>query len=466
MPVRLPPGLIAGVSGFRGRVGAAFTPELAAALAAAYGTFLREEGEAGPVLVGRDSRTSGPMFSGAAVAGFVSTGRRVVDVGVVPTPTLLLAAAEAQAAGAVAVTASHNPAEWNAFKFATGQGAFLSRDRMERFLAFLAGRDPERAAWDALAPAERDDGACERHVARVLDLPQLDRDRIRAAGLRVALDCVNGAGGAAMSALLEGLGCQVRAIGLEPHGRFPRDPEPTAANLGDLGRLVASSGASVGLAVDPDADRLSLVDERGRALGEDLTLALAADVVLAREPGAVATNLSTSRVIDDVAEARGCSTLRAPVGEANVASLISREGAVVGGEGNGGVILPELHLTRDALVGAALVLEFLASNPETPLSERVARWPAYAIVKEKVEFRREALPAAFEALRRGLPEGGGANLDDGLRIEWPARREWLHVRASGTEPVVRLIAESPAPGFGAHALVEEAGAILSRTGGG
>lgn len=465
MPVRLPPGLMVGVSGFRGRVAETFTPELAAGLAAGYATFLAGEGEAGPVLVGRDSRVSGPMLAAAAVAGLTSTGRRVVDLGVVPTPTLLLAAADARAAGAVAVTASHNAADWNAFKFATGRGAFLSQEAMTRFLAFLAARDPRRAAWDALKPAESDDGACERHVARVLALPELDVERIRSARLRVALDCVNGAGGAAMTALLERLGCDVQAIGLEPHGRFPRDPEPTAANLGELGRLVASSGAAAGLAVDPDADRLSLVDETGRPLGEDLTLALAADVALGRRPGPVATNLSTSRVIDDVAEARGCTVLRAPVGEANVASLIAREGAVVGGEGNGGVILPALHLTRDALAGAALALEFLAAEPRTPLSERVARWPEYAILKQKVEFPREALPAALETLRRELPGGGAANLDDGLRIEWRDRREWLHVRASGTEPVVRLIAESPAPGRGAGTLLAEAAAILSRTGG-
>jgi len=466
LPLRLPPGLMVGVSGFRGRVGAPFTPELAAGLAAAYGTFLAEEGEGGAIFVGRDSRVSGPMLAGAAAAGLISVGREVVDAGVVSTPTLLLAAADAGAAGAVAVTASHNPAEWNAFKFATGRGAFLSPKRMERFLAFLAARDPRRAAWDALRPVRRDPGASERHVARILGLPQVYAEQIRGAGLAVALDCVNGAGGVAVPGLLERLGCSVRGIGLEPHGRFPRDPEPTAANLRDLGELVTSSNACAGLAVDPDADRLSLVDEKGRPLGEDLTLAIAADVVLARERGPVATNLSTSRVIEDVAESRGSRVLRAPVGEANVAWLMEQAGAVVGGEGNGGVILPALHPTRDALVGIALTLQFLALEPETSLSERVARWPAYVVVKEKAAFPRQALPEAFEALERELPPGGAANRDDGLRVEWPERREWIHVRPSGTEPVVRLIAEGPAPGEDARALVDHARAVLSRIGGG
>ncbi len=455
-----------GVSGFRGRVSEAFTPELAAGLAAAYGTFLAEEGRSGPVVVGRDSRTSGPMLAAAAAAGLVSAGRRVVDLGVVPTPTVLLAAADAEAAGAVAVTASHNPAEWNAFKFATGQGAFLSPERMERFLAFLAERNPVRAAWDALPEVERDDGAGRRHVERVLALPQLDVEQVRRAGLRIALDCVHGAGGVVLPELLKRLGCDVRAIGLEPHGRFPRDPEPTAQNLGDLAELTASSEAAAGLAVDPDADRLSLVDETGRPLGEDMTLALAADVVLRRSPGIVVANLSTSRVVDDVARAHGCPLLRAPVGEANVAWRMRREGAIVGGEGNGGVILPALHFTRDALVGAALALQFLADEPGAALSERVGRLPAYAIVKRKAPFPREALPAAFEALLRDMPSGGESNHEDGLRIDWTERREWLHVRPSGTEPVVRLIAESPAPGEGARELVAQAEGVLRRSGGG
>ena len=264
-------------------------------------------------------------------------------------------------------------------------------------------------------------------------------ERIRAARIPVALDCVNGAGGVIMPELLARLGCEVHGTGLEPNGRFPRDPEPTAANLSGLGDLVTASGARIGLAVDPDADRLSLVDERGRPLGEDLTLALAADVVLGRRPGTVVTNLSTSRVLNDVAARHGCRVIRAPVGEINVVVRMMAEGAVVGGEGNGGVIVPALHHTRDAAAGAALLLQYMANEPGVSLSERIARLPSYRIVKEKLSFPRARLDDAYAALIRDLPTGD-SDRSDGLRLEWPAESSWLHVRPSGTEPVVRLIA--------------------------
>lgn len=441
MPIRLPDDLMVSVSGFRGRVGESITPELVAGLAASYGTFLREEGDEGRVMVGRDSRTSGPMLMRAAVAGLVSAGCRVVELGVVPTPTLMLAVKEVGAAGGLGVTASHNPAEWNALKFAVRGGTFLPPDRMTRFQARIRERDPVRAPWDAIASVEEDRGAVERHIERILDLELLDTERIRGEGFRVALDCVNGAGGVIMPRLLSRLGCKVHAIGTEPNGRFHRDPEPTADNLAALGELVRTSGARIGLAVDPDVDRLSLVDETGRPLGEDLTLALAADVVLRRQPGRVVTNLSTSRVLDDVADRHGCRVIRAPVGEINVVVRMQHEGAVIGGEGNGGVVLPDLQHTRDAPVGAALLLQFLADEPGTPLSARVARLPSYTIVKEKMPLARESLEAAYAELTHVLPPGDRDG-SDGLRLDWPSRGSWLHVRPSGTEPVVRMIAEA------------------------
>ncbi len=459
MPIFLPDDLMVGVSGFRGRVGGSLSPELVAGLAASYGTFLREEGDDGPVVVGRDSRTSGPMLMRAAVAGLLSAGSRVVELGVVPTPTLMLAVREGAAAGGLGVTASHNPAEWNALKFAVRGGTFLPPDRMARFQARVRERDPGRASWDAIAQVVRDESAVERHVERILNLSSIDTDRIGRETMRVALDCVNGAGGVIMPPLLTRLGCEVHAIGTEAHGRFHRNPEPTAASLGALGDLVRASGARIGLAVDPDVDRLSLVDERGRPLGEDLTLALASDVVLRRRRGCVVTNLSTSQVVDDVAESHGCRAIRAPVGEINVVERMVEEDAVVGGEGNGGVILPELHHTRDAPAGAALLLQFLADEPGVPLSARAGRLPSYGIVKEKVLFPRERLADAYAALSRTLPPGS-RDRSDGLRIEWRARRSWLHVRPSGTEPVVRLIAEAPDPAA-AQSLVDGAMDVLS-----
>ncbi len=457
MPLQLPDDLMVSVSGFRGRVGAPLTPELVAGVAAAFGAFLKEEGRGEVVCVGRDSRTSGPMFVAAAVAGLQSVGTHVVDVGMVPTPTLLLATQHHGAAGGIGVTASHNPAEWNALKLVTGEGIFLDADLSGRFRTFLAERDPERAAWDALGRVETDHEAVARHMERILALPQLDLDGLRERGFTVALDCVHGAGGTIMPALLERLGCTVHAIGTETDGRFPRDPEPTAAHLGDLGALVVESGADVGFAVDPDVDRLSLVDETGKPLGEDLTLALAAAVVLRRTPGALVTNLSTSQVVEDVARAHDSTVVRSAVGEVNVARRMQAEGAVVGGEGNGGVILPSVQHTRDAPLGTALILQHLLDEGTT-LSEAAGRWPAYVIVKEKVRFPREALEDAYRALEETM-DAPGKDTTDGLRLAWPKKRAWLHVRPSGTEPVVRLIAEAPDEAA-ARALVSRAADCL------
>lgn len=460
MPIRLPADLMVSVSGFRGRVGDVVTPELVTGLAARYGAFLQGEGDGVHIVVGRDSRTSGPMLERAVVAGLLSVGCRVTELGIVPTPTLMLAVGELGADGGIGVTASHNGPEWNALKLAVRSGTFLPPERMQKYLTTLESDSPRRASWNEIEAVERDDSRIQRHLDQVLDLPLLDADQIRARRFVVGLDCVNGAGGVIVPTLLERLGCRLHGIGLEPHGRFPRDPEPTAANLGDLGRLVVESGASVGFAVDPDADRLSLVDEMGCPLGEDLTLALAVETVLSRRQGLVATNLSTSRVVEDAAARHGCSVHRAPVGEINVVLAMQKIGAVVGGEGNGGVIVPELHHTRDAVVGVALILQRLADSPGARLSELVAELPTYGIVKEKLRFPRERLAEAYEALAADLP---GASVDngDGLRLDWPERASWLHLRPSGTEPVVRLIAEAPTA-EAAKVLAAEARGVVER----
>lgn len=457
MPVRFPPDLMVSVSGMRGRVGEALTPELVAAVAAGFGAFLRREGHDGPVIVGRDSRTSGPMLTRAVLAGLQSVGVDSVEIGIAPTPTVLLATSDHAAAGAIAVTASHNPAEWNALKLATGEGMFLDAEASSRLRAFLTSEDPARAPWDGLGAVLTDDRAVDRHLEAILRIPAIDVEAIREASLPVALDCVRGAGGVLVPRLLDALGCRVTAIHVEPDGRFPRDPEPTAEHLAELGALVRGSGATVGFAVDPDADRLSLVDENGRAVGEDLTLALAADTVLRRNPGPVVTNLSTSRVVEDVAATHGVPLIRAPVGEIHVARRMVAEGAVIGGEGNGGVIYPELHHTRDASVAVALILQHLVDTGES-LSGAVGRWPGYHIVKEKVTFPREALDAAYAALSSDLgPEADDRT--DGMRLSWADKRAWLHVRPSGTEPVVRLIAEAP-EAADAQGLVRRAAAVL------
>ena len=463
MPLIIPDGLIVSVSGFRGRVGDPLTPELACSLAAAFGAFVRRsagtgEARCGDVLIGRDSRTSGPMLAGAVASGLVSVGCDVVDLGVVATPTLMLAVEKSDALGGIGVTASHNPAEWNALKFAGSEGTFLDTETMSAFLEFALHDDPARASWDELGTVRADDGAAARHLEAILELPQLDLPALRARAFKVALDCVRGAGASIMPELLEALGCEVVSVNTEMDGRFPRDPEPTAANLADFAHFVRGEGADLGLAVDPDVDRLALVDESGIPLGEDLTLALASAVVLRRTPGIVVTNLSTSRVVEDVVLAHGGELARAPVGEINVARRMQSDGAVVGGEGNGGVILPDLHHTRDAPVASALILQHLVDEGST-LSAAVARWPVYTIVKTKIDFPKKALSDAYSELERQLPSDG-VDSADGARLQWMERQAWLHVRPSGTEPVVRLIAEAPQRSE-AEELIERATAVLA-----
>ncbi len=438
--------LIISASGIRGVVGRGLTPEVAARYGAAFGTHLLGAGRGGQgaVLVGRDSRTSGELLVDAVAAGLRASGVAVLDMGVVPTPSGLLAVAETEGAiGGILVTASHNPVEWNGLKLAGPEGRFLSpASGAEVQRLYEAG--PAHAAWDELGPRSPFDGAVARHLARILTLPILEADEIRARRFRVALDCVHGAGGEIMTALLERLGCEVAGIGLEPDGRFPRAPEPVPENLGELSALVREAGADVGLAVDPDVDRLALVDETGAPAGEDWTLALAVELAQAFEPGPVVTNLSSSRSIEDAAGRAGAPFHRAPVGEANVVAEMSKLGAVIGGEGNGGVIYPALHLTRDAPLAAALILQFLAHS-RAPLSEIIAARPGYRIVKRKVERGGRAVGPLLDGLRSAAPAGVTQDTRDGLRLEWPDGR-WVHVRPSGTEPILRIVAEAQQEG--------------------
>ena len=441
-------GLMVSVSGIRGRVGEALTPEVMASFAAGFGAWAEGRAAGGPtesrggpvptIVVGRDSRVSGPMFHRAVLAALESVGCRVVDLGLTTTPTCQLAVEHHHAAGGLMISASHNPIEWNALKFIGPSGQFLSAAEGAEMRA-VAERGFPRATWDRLGTIEPDGGALERHVMAVLALPMLDLDRLRERRFKVALDCVRGAGGAVMPRLLERLGCDVVAIHLETDGRFPHEPEPVAENLAELEALVRRSGADVGLAVDPDVDRLALVSEEGRAVGEDYTLALAAKVVLRHRDGPVVTNLSTSRIVEDVAASAGRLVVRSAVGEANVVARMRAEKAAIGGEGTGGVILPELHLGRDALVGAALILQLMLEAGR-PLSAVVGDYPRYVIVKDKLDRPEASLVSVYAALRDAFPDAE-ADTQDGLRLSWPDR--WVHVRPSGTEPIVRVIAEAP-----------------------
>jgi len=457
--------LMVGVSGVRGIVGKDLTPEVVARWARAFGSWALEHGkrETGKgkrnfIVVGRDARTSGPAFAAAVTAGLTSVGCDVIDVGLVPTPTVQLAVEHHHAGGGIAITASHNPIEWNALKFVGSDGIFLDGAEGKR-VAELVARQAGNGNRET-GKVTADPSAVERHLDGVLRLPALPVEAIRARRFTVALDAVRGAGGPPMRDLLERLGCRVTGINLETDGRFPRAPEPIPENLGDLAALVRRSGADVGIAVDPDVDRLAIVDETGAAIGEDYTLAFAIRAVLGGkgETGngkrVVVCNLSTSLVVEDAAREFGADVVRTPVGEVHVARAILRLAAVIGGEGNGGVMYPALHAGRDAPVAAALLLALLARDGRR-VSELVAAAPRYVILKGKAERgtrnAEQGLDDVYAALRTRFPE---ANVDtqDGLRLAW--RDRWLHVRPSNTEPIIRLIAEAPT-GAAARDLVDE-----------
>jgi len=460
--------LMVSVSGVRGIVGKDLTDDVVGRWAQAFGAWIvaagngERRGSGATVVVGRDARTSGPAFARAAMAGLAAAGCDVIDVGLVPTPTVQLAVEHHQAGGGIVITASHNPIEWNALKFIGPDGIFLdgpdgARVQQLAVETTVTGRERTvkgRGKGKGEAQEIRSDPrAVERHLDAVLELPAVDVDRIRRRQFKVALDAVRGAGGPVMRVLLERLGCSVTGINLETDGQFPRAPEPVPENLGELSALVRRSGADLGIAVDPDVDRLAMVDETGAAIGEDYTLAFAVRAVLGeggRGKGqTVVCNLSTSLVVEDAARALGAEIVRTPVGEVHVARAILRLAAVIGGEGNGGVMYPALHAGRDAPVATALVLELLARTQQT-VSELVKAGPRYTIVKAKTP-RGPALEPVYMALRQRFADAQ-VDTQDGLRLAW--RDRWLHVRPSNTEPIVRLIAEAPTS-VAARQLVDE-----------
>src|SRR3989449_5356976 len=400
--------LMVSVSGVRGVVGTDLPPEVVARWAAAFGTWAKTGKGKSRVVLGRDARTSGPMFAGAATAGLQSVGCNVIDVGLVATPTVQLAVEYHHAAGGIILTASHNPIEWNALKFVGPDGIFLDSGAGTRVRELAAGDSLPRANYNAIGGVEADSDEISRHLAAVLALRGVDVRAIRKRRFRVALDTVRGAGGAIMPELLKRLGCRVTAINLETDGLFPRPPEPVPENLKEIGALVRRTKADIGIAVDPDVDRLAIVDERGNPIGEDYTLAFAIRAVLGKRDGGrgkgqtVVCNLSTSLAVEDAAREFGARVVRAAVGEAHVARKIIQLKAVIGGEGNGGVMYPALHVGRDAPVALALVLSLLARARVT-VSELVAHAPRYTIVKAKAP-RGARLEQVYDALRRRLSD--------------------------------------------------------------
>ncbi|HMF12792.1 MAG TPA: phosphoglucosamine mutase, partial [Gemmataceae bacterium] len=356
---------------------------------------------------------------------------------VAPTPTCGLAIRRLEAAGGVQITASHNPAPWNGLKLFGPDGAVLSAAEGKKVQALFEAGTRRWASWNTLGKVSKCRQAEEWHCERVLGL--VDASRIRAAGLRTFLDANGGAGGPLGRRLLEALGCQIVCHACDADGQFLHEPEPTAENLRTISPLVKQNAAAIGFALDPDSDRLALIDENGRYVGEELTLALAVQFRLQQQRGPVVVNMSTSRVVEDICRRFGCPFERSAVGEANVAEKMRQTGAVIGGEGNGGVIDPRVGFVRDPFIGMGLVLNLMADSGR-PLSALVDELPAYTIVKDKYAVDRERLPSLFGELPVRWPDAQ-VNKLDGLRLDWPDR--WVHVRPSNTEPIVRVIAEAP-----------------------
>jgi phosphomannomutase len=441
--------LIVSVSGIRGIVGESLTAEAATSFASALGTHLK----GGRVVLSRDGRPSGTMLRHAVLAGLLEAGCDVVDVGVTPTPTCGFAIRKLKAAGGIQITASHNPAPWNGLKLFGADGRILSAAEGKKVQAAFESRAFRRASWDKLGTWSEERRADNWHRDRVLEL--VDVTRIRARGLKVFLDANGGAGGPLGRRLLEAFQARPVIHGGDADGFFLHEPEPIAENLKTVCPLVVQNGADIGFVLDPDADRLALIDERGRFLGEELTLALAVQFRLRGERGPVVVNMSTSRVTEDTCKVANVAFHRSAVGEANVADKMIEVGAVIGGEGNGGVIDPRVGFVRDPFIGMGLILNLMAETGKK-VSELAAELPAYHIVKDKYTVAREGLASLFDALPARWPEAV-VNRVDGLRLDWEDR--WVHVRASNTEPIVRVIAEAPGAGE-AEGLCREVGQLL------
>ena len=424
-----------GVSGIRGVVGPFLTPLLARAFAQAFGTYVGQ----GRVVVGRDTRTSGPMLQKAVHCGLLAAGCEVVDTGILPTPTIQIYAAATHARGGIAITASHNPPEYNALKLFNHEGLFFNHYERSELLDIYHQSDFRQALNDEIRPLRAESGAAARiHVERVLK--HVNVDRIRARKFRVALDAVNGAGSVMSPGFLsESLGCELKAISIDPTKVFPRVAEPRPDTLGDLVELVRSTGSEIGFAQDPDGDRLAVVDENGVVLDNDDVLALAIQAALERKPGNVVVNLTTSSAVDDVVAARGGRVYRTPVGEANVVETMRAVNAVIGGEGaNGGIIFPAVHLCRDSYLGMAFLLDRMAQT-ECSIGQLAAQLPRYFRRLGKTPFEHGKLGPLMQALEERFP-GVGVDRSDGLKLSLD--NAWVHVRASNTEPILRIAAEA------------------------
>ena len=427
--------LMVSISGLRGEVGSTLTPEIIVRYTQAFAKFVKD----GKVVLGRDSRVSGPFIADLVRGTLVASGCQVIDIDIVPTPTVQLEVEHHQAAGGIAITASHNPIQWNGLKFMGSDGRFLPPAQAQQVYQMADRNESSLQGWENLGSVIFDDQAIERHIEKVLNISFLDVEAIRKRKFKVAVDTVNGAGGRIIPQLLEALGCEVIAINQEPNGRFAHTPEPLPENLIQLSEAVRQHGADVGFAVDPDVDRCAIVDNEGQPIGEEYTLAIATKLVFSKQLGRMVVNMSTSRASEDIARYYNCMFVRSKVGESNVAEKMKEIDAIIGGEGNGGVILPEVHLGRDAPVAVALTLQALLEHGGT-MKELKASLPQYEMVKKKVSIEGMDPDQILQQMADKYKDQQ-INTLDGLKIDF--EDSWVHLRKSNTEPIVRVIAEAP-----------------------
>ncbi|MEO1495842.1 MAG: phosphoglucosamine mutase [Planctomycetota bacterium] len=426
---------IISVSGLRGVIGETLTPEIASRYVAAFAAGLPE----GTVLVTRDGRATGPMVADAVRAGIAAAGRDVLDAGVAATPTAGMLVQHEGCVGGVQISASHNPAEYNGLKLFGGDGRIIPGPAGQAVKDRYLGGEIDYAPHARLGGVRSLEDSTSEHLSRVAAV--VDVERIRSKRFRVLLDSNHGSGCVLGRPLLEHLGCDVCLLGPTPDGQFAHPPEPTAENLSEVAHQATEGGYDAVFCQDPDADRLAIVDGDGRYIGEELTLALCVDHQLRRKPGPIVSNCSSSRVTRDLAEKYGAPFTQSAVGEANVVDAMLATDAVLGGEGAGGVIHPDVVLVRDSFLGMAMVLDAMAARG-LPLAELADELPRYAIHKTKAKLDPDKLAATLDKLERRF-DTADADRMDGLRLDWPQERKWLLVRASNTEPIVRLIAEAP-----------------------
>ena len=437
--------LIKSISGIRGTIGGKvdenLTPLDVVKFTSAFGTWLQNNNNKKDltIVVGRDARISGSMVNSLVTATLQGLGIHVVDLGLSTTPTVEVMVPELKADGGIILTASHNPKEWNALKLLNEKGEFITGENGTVVLALAESQDFNYAQVDDLGTYETRDDGFEIHIQKILDLPMVDAEAIKAKKFKVVVDAVNSTGGIAIPQLLEHFGCEVVKLYCEPNGQFPHNPEPLKEHLGDICALMKTEKADVGIVVDPDVDRLALVDENGELFGEEYTLVAVADYLLRHKKGVAVSNLSSSRALRDVARNLGSEYFASAVGEVNVVTLMKEKNAVIGGEGNGGIIYPELHYGRDSLVGVALFLTHLAKENKT-VSELRATYPSYFMGKKKIELTPDIDVDSLLTKMEKEYQTEDISTVDGLKIDF--ENNWVHLRKSNTEPIIRIYTEA------------------------